>query len=72
MTSIIARVTTAPKSNHVRVPNNGYRVAPVMDSRIGEPVQVTDIGVLILQNNNWSDVETLGDKVFKVTPAGTL
>jgi hypothetical protein len=70
-TVLYVHVTTAPKSDHLRVPNNGYKVASVVDLRTGDPVQFTDIGVLQLQNNDWSDVETYGDKVFKVTLAGT-
>jgi alpha-L-fucosidase len=64
-------VTTEPTSDHLRVPNNGYRIASVVDLRTGNPVQFTDAGVLILQNSDWSDVETYGDKVFKVALAGT-
>jgi hypothetical protein len=71
MTSINAHVTTVRKSDHVRIPNNGYRAASVVDLRTGNPVQFIDIGVLIVRNNDWSDVETFGDKVFKVTLAGT-
>jgi alpha-L-fucosidase len=70
-TVLYVHVTTAPKSDSLRVPNNGYKVASVVDLHTGNPVRFTDIGVLILQNQDWSDVETFGDKVFKVTLAGT-
>jgi hypothetical protein len=53
------------------VPNNGYKVASVVDLRTGNPIQFTDIGVLIIRNQDWSDVETFGDKVFKITLAAT-
>jgi hypothetical protein len=46
-------------------------VASVVDLRTGGAVKFTDIGVLILQNQNWSDVDLFGDKVFKITLAGT-
>ena len=68
---LYVHVTTAPKADHLRVPNNGYKVALVMDLRTGNPVKFIDNGVLIIQNQDWSDVETYGDKVFKVTLAGT-
>jgi alpha-L-fucosidase len=63
-------ITTAPKSDNLRVPNNGYKVASVVDLRTGNSIKFIDIGVLIIQNKDWSDVETYGDKVFKVTLAG--
>ncbi len=68
---LYVHVTTAPKADFVRVPNNGYKVASVMDLRTGKPVSFTDIGVLILRPQDWADVEAFGDKVFKVTLAGT-
>jgi hypothetical protein len=64
-------VTTAPKSENLRVPNNGYKIASVLDLRTGDPVPFIDNGVLIVQNKDWSDVDTFGDKVFKVTLAAT-
>jgi alpha-L-fucosidase len=69
-TILYIHVTTAPKSGSLRVPNNGYKVASVVDLRTGSAVKFKDIGVLILQNQDWSDVESFGDKVFKVTLAG--
>jgi hypothetical protein len=63
-------VTTAPTTDHLRVPNNGYKVASVVDLRTGDPIQFTDIGVLILHTEDWSDVEKFGDKVFKITLTG--
>jgi alpha-L-fucosidase len=66
---LYVHVTTAPKADAVRVPNNGYKVASVIDLRTGSAVAFTDIGVLILRNSDWSDVDTFGDKVFKVTLA---
>jgi alpha-L-fucosidase len=69
--TLYVHVTTAPKGDNLRVPNNGYRVASVTDLRTGKTISYTDIGVLILYSKDWSDVETFGDKVFKVTLAGT-
>jgi alpha-L-fucosidase len=69
---LYVHVTTAPKSKSLRVPNNGYKVTSVVDMRTGEAVQFTDIGVLILRTQDWSDVEKFGDRVFKVTLSGTL
>jgi alpha-L-fucosidase len=68
---LYVHVTTAPKGESLRVPNNGYRVASVTDLRMGSAVKFTDIGVLIFHTKDWVDVETFGDKVFKVTLAGT-
>ncbi len=68
---LYVHVTTAPKSGELRVPNNGYKVASVIDLRTGAAVQFLDNGVLILRNQDWSDVGEYGDKVFKVTLAGT-
>jgi hypothetical protein len=62
-------VTTAPKADNVRVPNNGYKVASVVDLRTDNPMPFTDNGVLIIRTQDWSDVEAFGDKVFKVTLA---
>jgi hypothetical protein len=68
---LYVHVTTAPESDNLRVPNNGYKVASVVDLRTSHPIQFTDIGVLIIRNQDWSDVATFGDKVFKITLAGT-
>ena len=51
--------------------NNGYKVAAVVDLHKGKPVQFSDSGVLGLWAINWDDVAAFGDKVFKVTLAGT-
>ena len=68
---LYVHVTTAPGTGNLRVPNNGYRVASVTDLRTGNKIPFTDIGVLILENQDWSDVSAFGDKVFKITLAGT-
>ena len=60
-------VTTAPKVETVRIPNNGYKVASVTDLRTGTPVKFTDRAQLTIFSPDWSDVTTFGDKVFKVT-----
>ncbi len=64
-------VTTAPKGDTLRVPNNGFKVASVTDLRTGQPIRFIDNGVLILRTSDWSDVATYGDRVLKVTLAGT-
>jgi alpha-L-fucosidase len=64
-------VTTAPSKDHLKVQNNGYRVASVVDLRTGKPVEFSDGGVLILRQVDWKDVSEFGAKVFKVTLAGT-
>ena len=46
-------------------------MASVVDLRTGKPVQFSDSGVLGLWGVNWEDVAAFGDKVFKVTLAGT-
>jgi alpha-L-fucosidase len=69
--TLYIHVTTAPSGATLRVPNNGYKIASVTDLRTGRPVQFNDIGVLIFQNQDWSDVTTFGDKVFKVKLAAT-
>ena len=70
-TVLYLHVTTAPKSDHLRVPNNGYKIASVSDLRTGNPVPFQDGGVLLISNRDWSDVENFGDKVLKVTLAAT-
>ena len=67
---LYVHVTTAPKADHLRVPNNGYKIASVVDLRTSQPIPFIDIGVLLLQNQDWSDVTTFGDKVYKITLAG--
>ena len=65
-------VTTAPiKGDTLKIPKYGYKVASVTDLRTGEAVKFIDIGVLVLETKDWADVETYGDRVFKVTLAGT-
>ena len=64
-------VTTAPTADNLRVSNNGYKIASITDLRTGAPVPFVDRGALVIQNRDWSDVETFGDKVFKVTLAAT-
>jgi alpha-L-fucosidase len=68
---LYVHVTTEPKSDTLRVPNNGYKVASVADLRTGRAIQFIDIGVLIIKNQDWSDVRAFGDKVFKIVLAGT-
>jgi alpha-L-fucosidase len=69
--TLYIHVTTAPSKDHLKVQNNGYKVASVVDLRTGKAVQFSDSGVLGLWKVNWDDVFDFGDKVFKVTLAGT-
>jgi alpha-L-fucosidase len=68
---LYVHVTTAPKSDSLQVPNNGYTVASVTDLRTGNSIGFTDSGFLIIRNHDWSDVQTFGDKIFKVRLAAT-
>jgi hypothetical protein len=69
--TIYIHVTTAPSKDYLKVQNNGYRVASVVDLRTGKPVQFSDSGVLGLWGVKWDEVAAFGDQVFKVTLAGT-
>lgn len=68
---LYVHVTTPPKSDKLEVPNCGYRIASVVDLHSGAAISFTDTGVLILYTKDWADVDTFGDRVFKVTLAGT-
>ncbi len=68
--TLYVHVTTAPKGDNLQVPNNGYRVASIVDLRTGAPIHFTDSGILVFQTKDWADVTTFGDRVFKVTLAG--
>jgi RES domain-containing protein len=67
---LYVHVTSAPKTDNVRVPNNGFAVALVADLRTGSAVKFRDSGVLQIWNRDWSDVTNFGDQVFEVTLAG--
>lgn len=70
--TLYIHVTTAPSKDILIVQNNGCNVASVVDLRTGNKVKFSDSGALILQGVNWDDVAGYGDKVFKVTLAGTF
>jgi hypothetical protein len=66
---LYVHVTTAPRVDNLRVPNNGYKIASVSDLRTGKTVSFWDGGSLRIQNKDWADVAAYGDKIFKVTLA---
>lgn len=67
--TLYIHVTTAPSKNVLKVQNNGYPIASVVDLRTGLPVTYFDRGTLTLRDIDWADVRVFGDKVFKVTLA---